>query len=1147
MATAAGEGGTAGAAPAPAALPAPEAAATTLRGRPDLPPRVRRRRNVRRERRGGLWFFLFLMFAALFGAIGAVALAGKPLRLPVWAVAEAEARLNRLLAAALPGRDGPQGAGLSLGGAVVVVGEDWVPRLLLEDVRLLQRGGEALVALPEAQLTFDPAGLAAGEVRLSSLRLSGGRVTLRRLEDGRFDIAFGTGLALRLENLPRLIDLAETALAQEALAGLERIETEGVSLRLDDRRAGRVWDMGDGRAVIAPRAGGLAAEASVSLAGDGGLARASAVLTSKADSPSARLSLAVDGVAAADIAAQAPPLAWLALLDARVSGSFATELDAGGRLGAVEAWLDLGAGALRPGVDAAAVAFDRARLALRYDPGRARVVLREISVESPSLRLRAEGHADLPGAAAGQPSEVVAQFAFADIRVDPEGLFENPVAFTGGALDLRLRLAPFAADIGQLSLVDGDRRTVLRGRVAAEPGGWRVAVDVALDAIGRDRLLALWPPRLVPGSRRWLAENMQAGTLLDLEGAFRLAPGSPPRLTLGYEFAETQARVLRTLPPIEDGRGHAVLEGQTYTLVLDAGRVAAPRGGTLDVAGSVFRVPDIAARPSMGELDIRSDGPLEATLALLDAPPFGFISKAGQRVDLGTARAVVAASLRLPLARAAGGPRIDWRMTGTLYGFRSDVLVPGRVVEAPELSVTADPALLTVAGAGTLDAVPFAATLHQPLGPGADGRSWIEGEAELSPDTVERLDLGLPAGMVRGRGSGRLRIDLARDAPPRLRLDSDLAGVGLSIPELGWSKGAGGRGALSVEATLASPPRVDRLALEAAGLTAEGRLTLRPGGGLERARFARVRLGGWLDAPIDLTGRGAGRAPAVAIAGGSVDIRRMAREVAGGTGTGTDMAVTLDSVRVSDGIALTGLRGQFTTRGGFQGRFTAAVNGEGAVAGEVRPGPRGAELRLTSENGGRVLSAAGVFPNARGGTLALSMAPRGGTGAGYQGRITLRDVRVRKVPALAELINAISVVGLLEQLDGGGLLFAEAEAGFRLTADRVEIRDGAATGASLGVSMSGTYSLDSGRLDLQGTISPVYLLNAVGGIVAPRRGEGLFGFTYTIRGSPDDPQVAVNPLSILTPGPFREIFRAPSPLDDDAPPRRPRVPRETGD
>jgi hypothetical protein len=213
----------------------------------------------------------------------------------------------------------------------------------------------------------------------------------------------------------------------------------------------------------------------------------------------------------------------------------------------------------------------------------------------------------------------------------------------------------------------------------------------------------------------------------------------------------------------------------------------------------------------------------------------------------------------------------------------------------------------------------------------------------------------------------------------------------------------------------------------------------------------------------------------------------------------------------------------------------------------VRPGPRGAELRLTSENGGRVLSAAGVFPNARGGTLALSMAPRGGTGAGYQGRITLRDVRVRKVPALAELINAISVVGLLEQLDGGGLLFAEAEAGFRLTADRVEIRDGAATGASLGVSMSGTYSLDSGRLDLQGTISPVYLLNAVGGIVAPRRGEGLFGFTYTIRGSPDDPQVAVNPLSILTPGPFREIFRAPSPLDDDAPPRRPRVPRETGD
>ena len=35
-----------------------------------------------------------------------------------------------------------------------------------------------------------------------------------------------------------------------------------------------------------------------------------------------------------------------------------------------------------------------------------------------------------------------------------------------------------------------------------------------------------------------------------------------------------------------------------------------------------------------------------------------------------------------------------------------------------------------------------------------------------------------------------------------------------------------------------------------------------------------------------------------------------------------------------------------------------------------------------------------------------------------------------------------------------------------------------------------------------------------------------FGFNYTLEGTADDPEVAVNPLSILTPGMFRDLFRA---------------------
>jgi hypothetical protein len=79
--------------------------------------------------------------------------------------------------------------------------------------------------------------------------------------------------------------------------------------------------------------------------------------------------------------------------------------------------------------------------------------------------------------------------------------------------------------------------------------------------------------------------------------------------------------------------------------------------------------------------------------------------------------------------------------------------------------------------------------------------------------------------------------------------------------------------------------------------------------------------------------------------------------------------------------------------------------------------------------------------------------------------------------------------------------------------------------------MEGIYDMARDRLDMQGVFSPAYALNSIGQIFT-RRGEGLVGLTYTMRGPARSPQVSVNPLSALTPGMFREIFRA-------APPRLP--------
>lgn len=1076
-----------------------------------------------------MWLLLSLAALAALAGFGVMGLTGKTLRLPVWAVVEVETRLNRALA-------GVGDTALSLGAIEITVDADWVPRLRLQDLVLAHPGGGTILTLPEMRVAFDSGALAQGQVRARSLVLVGGRINLRRDAEGRFDLDLGAGAAgLRLGSLAEVLDAVDAAVALPALSYLRRIDAQALTLTLQDARAHRAWQVGDGRLTLENRDRELAMELGFSLASEG-LAPAQATLTfvTRKNSPEARIRATVAGVSARDIAAQAPPLAWLGVLDAPISGQFATALDSRGRIGMLQAELTLAAGALHPNAETLPIPFDRAALSLNYDPARERINLTGVTVESPQLRLAANGHVDVPGAARGLPEAFVAQMRFSDVKVDPEGMFVEPVTFSEGALDLRLRLDPFRVEVGQLALVEDGQRLVAAGRVAAEPTGWNLALDLHLDAIRHDRLLALWPVALVPRTRAWLVDNVQEGLLSDVRAALRLTPEAEPKLALGYEFAGVDVHFIKTMPPIRQGHGYATIDGATYTMVLDQGQVTPPQGGVIDMAGTVFSVLDILQRPPQAEIHLRTDSSLTAALSLLDEPPFGFMKKAAREVDLGEGRARIDSVVRMPLKDRILLEDLSYQVTGRLTDVRSDVLVPGRVLTAPALTLTASRAGMAIAGAGKLGAVPFEVTYTQGFGPEAQGRSAVAGTVELSPLAVTEFGLGLPEGMVRGSGLGQIALALEHDQPPRLTLTSDLRGIALHLPEVGWAKPANATGRLLVEARLGTPPVVDRLEVEARGLRATGSVILRASGGLEVARFDPFRVGDWLDAAVELTGRGPGRNVDVALTGGRLDLRRMTLGAsAGGGDAGSDLQVALDRVTVSDGIALTGLRGSFSPRGGFNGSFVAKVNDTAVVQGTVAPSKAGSAVRITSQDAGAVLAAAGIFTTARGGALDLSLIPTGPEGY-YTGSAKATDLRVVDAPVLAALLSAISVVGILEQLNGDGLVFSQADADFRLTPEAVEVTRGAAVGLSLGVSMAGLYYINDQRLRLQGVVSPFYLLNGIGAILT-RRGEGLFGFNYKLRGTADAPRISVNPLSILTPGMFREIFRRPPPTIKDAP------------
>ena len=1093
---------------------------------PSDPPPAKPRRKAKPHRWGVFWLMPTLIFLSLASLFAGLALTGKPIRLPVWAVAEAEQRLNASLREATGNT-----AALSLGGAVFVVDEDWVPRLRLEDVRLLEQSGASLLTLPELRVALDPGALATGRMRLRSLRVIGANLNLRRLKDGQFDFNFGLGMQpRRVVGLSGVIESLVAAFDTPTLSHLRLIDAQALTLTLDDQMLGRVWDLGDGRMQLNNREGELAVELGVSVMGGQAAQAVMTLIAAKADA-SARMTVTVERVAAADIAVQAAPLAWLGVVDAPISGQIASTLDATGALSSLDASLTIDQGALRPTPQTRPVAFDGASLFFGYDPARERLDLREWTVTSKDLALHASGHAYLPGVTKGVPSQVIAQIQIDSLQLDPQGVLDKPVLFDTGALDLRVRLDPFGIDIGQASLMHQGQRLNASGQVEADANGWSVAVDASLDQIPHDQLLALWPPQVVPKTRDWVAANVQEGLLSNLHAGFRSLPGREPHFALGYDYSGADVRFLKTLPPIQNGRGYSVVEGKSYSMMIEEGAVIATSGGALDVAGTVFAVPDVTQKPARARIGVKAAGTVSAALSLLDQPPFEFMTKAKLPTDLGEGRAEVVGQIDMPLKKGVKIQDVDFDVTGNILGFTSDIVVPDRMLRADRLTVTVTPKGMDIAGRGVLQAVPFEGRFTKEFTPEAKGKSAVTGTAELGPSAASKLGITLPDGLISGRGKANFTVALQQGQPPKLTLRSNLAGVGMAIPALGWAKSAAATGDLAMDITLGKPASVDSLRLDANGLRASGQISLSPSGGLNVARLSSVRLGKWLDAAVELTGRGKGQPPYIALTSGSLDLRGLPARGGGTANTaasGPAMGIALDRLTITDGLALTAFRSTLTpVAGGVSGDFTGRVNGQTPIKGGLAPGPKGTAVRIRSNDAGAVFSAAKVFPNAQGGTMDLILQPTGAPGS-YDGTLTMREIRIRKAPALAELINAISVVGLIEQMQGSGLLFGETEAVFRLTPRTIQISRASAIGASLGVSMSGLYVLNGGRLDMQGVISPIYLINGIGSIFT-RKGEGLFGFNYHVTGTAKSPEVFVNPLSILTPGMFREIFRAAPP------------------
>lgn len=191
-------------------------------------------------------------------------------------------------------------------------------------------------------------------------------------------------------------------------------------------------------------------------------------------------------------------------------------------------------------------------------------------------------------------------------------------------------------------------------------------------------------------------------------------------------------------------------------------------------------------------------------------------------------------------------------------------------------------------------------------------------------------------------------------------------------------------------------------------------------------------------------------------------------------------------------------------------------------------------ITVTTNDAGALLKAYDSFHYYRKGQFTLNANMKKiaqGQPSIISGNVSIDDGRLIDAPVVARIFSLASLTGIVDRLSENGLSMDKIETDFIKNGSQLKLSHGVVSGSAVGFSFSGTYNTETADANLKGTLVPLYEINSfisniplIGDIFTSRKGEGIFGMGYTMKGKISEPDIQVNPLSALTPGILRRIF-----------------------
>ena len=688
------------------------------------------------------------------------------------------------------------------------------------------------------------------------------------------------------------------------------------------------------------------------------------------------------------------------------------------------------------------------------------------------------------------------------------------------------------------------------GRIDMLRSGMGLNLAVNGEGVSADDLKRIWPYMMSEPARDWVVKSVTGGVIRTAAMTFNFPVGTftppggsdeevqlpPDSMSIDMTATGVAIKPTETMDPVEIS-GDTVLKMRNtdITLSADGGSVMTAKG-PVTVSNAAVVIESDA--PDRRVIEISGDvgGGIPALVALAEQQQPQALASADLPMDLASLRGTLDVGVLATIKLGADGtpPGFDYVLKGSVADFSSSEPIQERKIGNGQLTFSATQAGYKVAGTAEIDGI------------GADVA--IDGTPDggdpnlMLSSTVKVADLKAMGFDASEFLSGEVKF-VANPMPDgTLKMDVDLQKAGLTIKDLGLSKAVGVPGHL--EASIRQSDDVTDLSaikLAFGAVALEGGLAFdTKANALKSAEFSRFALSPGDEASLSLSPIEGGYA--LQMRGDQLDLKPMLKRFFNlGEGSGGVEATSFDQTIALD-IKLKRALGYYSTtafnvdldlklRGSDLQRanFQANLGGDRSISITTNTSSKDRVMTVAFNDMGTLLRLLGVYAQVEGGEGSLVLNTDTSTKVDV-GNLQLRRFAIIDEDKVAQILGnhqgSRALIARRNKLE-----FKSAQVSFIRRSDRVEVTEGLLAGDSVGGTMRGFIYTDKRQYDLTGTYVPLFgLSNAFqkiplfGQLLGGRKGEGLFGVTFAIRGPLDKPDFRINPASALVPGAFRQLF-----------------------